>query len=88
MCKKIFSYYLFSFTVVLLDKKFPIKRVFEYSKWYINKDLKRGDYFEDREGKYNPYIGTWYYKENDLFFILKLQKVQFLFTSEDNKSYY
>lgn len=81
---------LILFYSCVTGQKFPVKRVFEYSKWYTinSKDLKKGDYFEDKEGKYNPYIGTWYYKKNDLVFILKLQKVQFLFASKDDKDYY
>lgn len=72
-------------------QKFPVKRTFEYGYFFIisGKDLKnKGDYFEDREGRYNPYIGTWYYKENDLVFILKLQKIRTLFTNYENKRYY
>ncbi|KFE99959.1 hypothetical protein IX39_04745 [Chryseobacterium formosense] len=89
MQKNIFILFIFFYSYIA-GQKFPIKRTFDYSKWYIikGKDLKRGDYFKDKKGKYNPYIGTWYYKENDLVFILKLQKVQFLFASKDNKSYY
>lgn len=71
-------------------QKFPVKRVFDFSEWYVieNKNLKKGDYFKDKEGNYNPYIGTWYYKKNDLIFILKLQKVRTLFISNKNKGHY
>ncbi len=89
MQKYIFILFIFIHSC-FTGQKFPVKRTFDYSKWYIitGKDLKKGDYFEDKAGKYNPYAGTWSYKKNNLVFILKLQKVQFLFASKDDKKHY
>ncbi len=71
-------------------QQFPVKRTLEFSKWFTikGKNLKKGDYFKDTNSLYNPFIGTWIYEANDLVFVLKLQKVQFLFVDKENKSYY